>query len=445
MTKQRRAIGIIRKSKGHEGASPVQQRESIERECKRLGLKLVEVHEELEVKGGTPLAKRKGLLAAIEAVEGGKADVVLAAYFDRLMRSLTVQAELVSRVEAAGGEVLAVDIGQVTRKDASKKLSGNLLGAVAEYHADMTRERAGDAQRRAVERGVVPWPNIPAGYRRGDDGVLLPHAAEATAIATMFELRADGATVKDCRAHLVDHGIKRTWACVQAMLKSRVYRGEINFGELVNLTAHPAIIDADVWARAQRTEIRGPRPKSERLLARLGVLRCASCGGRLTVASQTKRGRGGQTYHFYCCRPTSDCDARVAISATMVEEVVVKHVREALADVEGRASAEDGARKAEQELAGAQQALDAAVRAFDVLGDVESARERLRELRAAVDDAQARVDQLGDDDGVLIIGADRDWDRLTLDEQRALIRAVVSEVTVGPGRGAERITITLAG
>ena len=37
--------------------------------------------------------------------------MLIVGYFDRLVRSLRVQGEVVSRVEAAGGEVLAVDYG----------------------------------------------------------------------------------------------------------------------------------------------------------------------------------------------------------------------------------------------------------------------------------------------------------------------------------------------
>ncbi len=81
----------------------------------------------------------------------------------------------------------------------------------------------------------------------------------------------------------------------------------------------------------------------------------------------------------------------MTISAAIAEDTIVKHVREALADVEGSASAEDRAQQAETKLAAAQDALDAAVRAFDGLGDVESARERLSEMKAAVDAARDRV------------------------------------------------------
>jgi DNA invertase Pin-like site-specific DNA recombinase len=113
----RRAIGILRVSetKGREGesfASPPEQRKRIGAECERQGFAVVDVIEEMDVSGGTPLEKRAGLRRAIQAVERGDADVIVAACFDRLVRSLRVQDELVSRVERAGGQVLAVDIGR---------------------------------------------------------------------------------------------------------------------------------------------------------------------------------------------------------------------------------------------------------------------------------------------------------------------------------------------
>lgn len=173
----KRAIGIVRVSRvaGREGesfASPGEQRERLEAACERDGLQLVRVEEELDVSGGTPLARRTGLRSAIEAVEAGEAKVVVAAYFDRLVRSLAVQAEVVRRVEAAGGSVLALDVGQVTEGTAGQWLSGTMLGAVAEYQRRTTAERSREAQRRAVARGAAPLANIPPGYRRDRKSVV---------------------------------------------------------------------------------------------------------------------------------------------------------------------------------------------------------------------------------------------------------------------------------
>src|SRR5690349_9734362 len=137
-TKARRAIGIVRVSetKGREGdsfVSPVEQEDRIRAACKREGLKLLEVVPEMDVSGGRPLAERPGLGPAVEAVESGRADVIVAAYFDRLTRSLAVQDELVSRVEKAGGKVLAVDVGQITNGSAAQWVTTTALGMMSEY------------------------------------------------------------------------------------------------------------------------------------------------------------------------------------------------------------------------------------------------------------------------------------------------------------------------
>jgi Recombinase zinc beta ribbon domain len=128
----------------------------------------------------------------------------------------------------------------------------------------------------------------------------------------------------------------------------------------VNLTAHEPIVDRETWQRVQRMVVpRGRKPKSERLLARLDVLRCGSCGSRMVVGSSNHR-----QYAIYRCPPTGDCERRVTISAEMVEELVTSAVRAALANAEGRASAESNLHDAEVALELAQGALDAAFRAF---------------------------------------------------------------------------------
>jgi DNA invertase Pin-like site-specific DNA recombinase len=103
-----------------------------------------------------------------------EAEVVVVAYFDRLVRSVTVQAEVVERIERAGGAILAVDVGEVRADTASRWLSSTMLGPVAEYHRRSTSERTADAKRRAVMRGVPRFPNVPPGYRRRKDGTLEP-------------------------------------------------------------------------------------------------------------------------------------------------------------------------------------------------------------------------------------------------------------------------------
>jgi site-specific DNA recombinase len=237
----RRAVGIVRVSqtRGREGesfASPAEQHDRLQAACTRDGITLIDVHEELDVSGGKPLEQREGLRQAVETIERRQAEVLAAAYFDRLFRSLTVQAEVVERVEKAGGQVLAVDVGQVSGGSAGQWLSGTMLGAVAEYHRRSTRERTREAQRRAVARGVAPYAHIPLGYVKGADGVYVPDPATSVTVREAFERRARGDTVAAVREFLRDRGIRRSYAAVEQMLRSRVYLGEIHFGSLVNMS-----------------------------------------------------------------------------------------------------------------------------------------------------------------------------------------------------------------
>jgi DNA invertase Pin-like site-specific DNA recombinase len=449
--RKRAAIGIIRvserkkrgKKPGREESfvSPRDQMARIEETCERLGLTLKSTADEIDVSGGKPLADRQGLREAIETIEAGGAKVLIVGYFDRLVRSLRVQGEVVSRVEAAGGEVLAVDYGAVSEKTAAQWLSGTMMGAFAEYYRRSVGERTAEAQANAVARGVCPFPDLPPGLEPGEDGRLV-HTAEAAIALAAFEQRDQGTTIKDIRAFLKEHGIERSYHGVQSMLSSRLYLGEIHFGKLVNLEAHDPIVPRPLFDRVQRIKVpRGPRPKSDRILARLGVLRCAE-GARMVVGTQKQNGR---TYSFYRCPPVGDCKRRMTIGAEIVEGVVVEATRKRLANEQGRTSAEQDAREAAAAHERAQADLNAAIRAFAGIEDEEAAKERIIELREVRDLARERDEQLGDVRSALTVTM-ADWDRLSLEAKRGLIRATVESATVSAaGRGRDRVTVKLFG
>jgi DNA invertase Pin-like site-specific DNA recombinase len=452
--KIKRAIGIVRVSrragrKGENFVSPKDQRGRVKGECERENLSLLRIEDEIDVSGRTPLAKREVLLAAVEAVEAGEADVIVAAYFDRLARSLQVQQEVVSRVEAAGGQVLAVGFGEISNGTATQWITSGILGLVNEFVVRQGAEKSAEAQVDAIARGVPPSRlppgickvQVPKGHP--DYGRVEPDPETAPHISAAYQLRADGATVDAVRVYLRAHGIERSFHAVCNILSNPLYLGEIHFGDYEpNLAAfEPPVVDRDLWNQVQRIKVpRGRRAKSDRLLARLAVLRCASCGARMVVGDRKKNGRP-----FYRCPPTGDCTHRAAISAEVAEATVVEHTRAALANRKGRASVADNARRAEAELARHQDALDAAIRAFSVVSGEQAAVEKIGELREARDNAQVRVDHLGPTRPSLVIDGAADWDRLALDGKRKLIRLTVAEALVRPGRGTDRIAVELVG
>jgi site-specific DNA recombinase len=440
-SKVRRAIGIVRVSRmgdreGETFVSVPDQRERIAAACKREGYTLLDTFEETDVSGGAELVLRPKLARTIAMIEAGEADIILVAFFDRLVRSLAVQQELLAGVEAAGGTVLAVDLGEVRADTASRWLNSTLLGAVTEHQRRVTAERTSEAKRRAVARGVAPFPNIPPWLRRGEGERLELDPKLAPVVREAIRLRIEGATIAEVRTYLSSHGVRRSYHGVQSLLRSRMLLGELRFGETFNPDGAPALIDTETWRMQRAFVSRGRRAKSERLLARLGVVRCASCGVRMVVG--TSQGR----YSFYRCPPVSDCPQRVTISAPVAEEAVVKAVQELLAGIEGRASVQGGVNEAADELSRRQEILDAAIRTFAGLEDEAAARERLQELRAARDQAREHHDDLAAASAPAITVGAGDWDLLTLDERRALIRALIASATVNPGRGgSDRITI----
>ena len=379
---------------------------------------------------------------AVQAVERGEAEIVMVAYFDRLVRSVRVQEEVVSRVEAAGGRVLALDVGQITGASAAKWLSSTMLGAVSEYQRRSVGERSAEAQEDAVDRGVPPWSTVPLGYRKREDARLEPDPSTAATIQEAWARRVQGAPIREIREWLRKGGVDASYDRVQRMFHMRVYLGEINFGKLHNPTAHEPLIDRGTWEAVQRGYVRrGPLSRSDRLLARLGVLRCGGCDGRMVVS------KGGDGYEVYRCPnvTSGDCDLRVTIQVEIAEETVVKRVREAIADIRGHASVDEEAREAAEDAGRAQADLEAGIRVFAGVADEPVALERLTELRAKRDAAADRSRHLSSRlSAVTLSGAD--WDRLSLTAKREIIQAVVASAVVGrgvPGHRTDRIRVEL--
>ena len=207
--------------------SPEVQIEAAMRWAKDRGERLVASPiPEIDVSGRLPLSKRPGLLAAIEMIEAGQADQLVVAFFDRLVRSLKVQLEVIERVERAGGEIFALDHGKLTNGTAAQRLSTNMLGSVFQYFAEITGEKVTAAQARAVARGVYPHPKIPVGYVRGENGVLVVEPAAAKVVVLAFKRRDQGASLVEIQALLAENGIERSISGVASMLRSRMYLGD---------------------------------------------------------------------------------------------------------------------------------------------------------------------------------------------------------------------------
>jgi hypothetical protein len=241
---------------------------------------------------------------------------------------------------------------------------------------------------RSPSRRHFNGPKAPLGYVVGPDRKLEPDKATKQIVVDAFDLRAGGATAKAVKAMLAERGVKRSLAGVRQMLASRVYVGELHAGgHTPNLKAHPAIVDRDVFERVQRMSVpAGRNAKSDRLLARLGVLRCGTCDGRMS-ASRTGRG-----YAFYRCA-SNECARPVTISAPVVRAPGrAGDARAARLSLVGHASEVEQYEAAKAAMRTAAARYDAFTADYDPLEPADV--ERRQELRAVRDAARAKVTSL---------------------------------------------------
>jgi DNA invertase Pin-like site-specific DNA recombinase len=443
----RAATAIIRQSRSPDrngngpGTSPADQLKRIEAICEAEALELVHAPiEEIDVSGGKPLAKRTGLTKAIEEIEAGKAEVLVVAFFDRLVRSLPIQAEIVDRVEKAGGSVLAADTGAITAKSAGQWLSGSVLGLVAEYQRRTTRERVREHQVKSVKAGVAPQPHVPAGLRRSGDGRFEVDPETGPVMRQAFEMVAAGRSIMEARRYANEHGVPLSYYGLYKALHNPAYIGVVRFGELENRNAHEPLVDAVTFRRVQRLRHTGGKhSKAPQLLARLGVLRCGSCDSAMAVGTS---GNAGKHKSYRCSAPAGECPNRMSIACHVADGAVVEATKQALADNEGKASIGDKLDEAQSVLTGAQATLDALIRIMDPLEPV--AQDRLQEATAARDAAERTVTELGGH----VRAAETfrpalEWDDdvVTDDDRRGWISTVIDSAVVGPGRGNARVTV----
>ena len=447
------AIPVIRVSKvGKRGQtpdkfkSPGEQMERITNGlpmwCPGEHVEIAEWIKEMDVSGyRLTLSRRKGLLRAVEMIEAGAAKILIVAYFNRLCRNGAVKREVVQRVEAAGGRILAIDMGAISHATAAQWLTSEIVMVIEEYYSRQLGERLGNTQKNSIAAGV-PIGTIPPGYAKDEYTRRLKVVeAEAEVMREVFSMRADGASLSAVRKYMARHGIVRSLNSVRRLLHSEAYLGHLVWGkgakQVRNDDSHKAIISQALFDRVQR--IKGdneqfraaPGRKSTLLLSGVRVLRCETCGGALATASGV---RGATRTPFYRCNPTLNCTAKTSINARIADAAVIAKVKELLADLtvtEGVGMELIAARAAAEE---AQAAYSRAQRNLVDSMDEDETKQILKERRDARDAALAKVDELelrarrlGDGK---TINAGTNWNELSLDEQRALVADVLERVVV---------------
>jgi site-specific DNA recombinase len=447
--------GYIRVSRvaGREGESfisPAVQRETIENYARLHKHEVVRWWTDLDQTGAK--LERPEFQKMLARCQSGETGGVIAAKLDRLTRSLSGLAQLIEQATEGGWTIVAIDLG-LDLKRPGGQLVANLLGAVAEWELAQRREGWGQAQARAVERGVHVASRTPTGYRKRDDGRLEPDPAAASVIRELFRRRSrgDGWTAL---AHFLDESGVRgpygngawTPSATQKMVRNRVYLGEARSGQYVNENAHAPLVSRAEFEAAQGNRTVASARIGDGLLLQ-GIVRCAGC--RYLLKADNMKGRNGERLGLYRCRKihaAGECPAPATIMARVLDPFIEQlfvdalgptgPLAEAVASTKALDAAVTSLEDAEAELALYRDANLISVIGKDAyLEGLEARAEVVRVAQAKLSEARQQTAMSGHNvttSGDLIEA----WPTLTIAEKRALLTASLDAIFIRSNGGS---------
>jgi len=292
---------------------------------------------------------RPALQRLLADIQAGKVNAVVVYKVDRLSRSLLDFARIMEILDRQ--KVAFVSVTQSFNSATSMgRLTLNILLSFAQFERETIAERTSDKMCAARRKGKWVGGMPMLGYDVAPEGgKLLVNEEEACRVRDIFDLYLRKQSLIGTVADLNTRGwTTKTWVTKKGSLhagaafdKSRLHRllsnvtytgrvehqGEIYEGE------HEAVVDREVWQRAQatlryngKTGGKAVRNKFGALLK--GLLRCVPCDTPMSHSITTKKTR---RYRYYVCARAqkegwASCPTK-SLPAQEVERFVVERIK----------------------------------------------------------------------------------------------------------------------
>jgi len=258
--------------------------------------------------GGT--LARPAVTRLLADVDAGRLDTIVVYKVDRLTRSLADFARIVERLDAAGVSFVSIT-QQFSTTSSMGRLTLNVLLSFAQFEREVTGERIRDKIAASKCKGMWMGGNVPLGYDLHDRHLLV-NAEEADRVRLIFRLYLELTCVHRLTVELATRGLRskvrvhqtgRTSGghafgrgALYAILKNRLYRGEIAHRGAVYPGQQAAIVPPERWDAVQAVLAANNQAKRTGVYARdpslLAGLLVDDRGHRLTP---TRSGGGHAT------------------------------------------------------------------------------------------------------------------------------------------------------
>lgn len=310
-----------------------------------------------EGKSGTSIIKRKGIQKVIELSKNKEISTFYVTNSDRLARN-TLDHSFLRNIFRENNVKLKYLNGQSSGDDAGSIMADNMFASVNQYHSDLTREKTQQATNTKAQAGYLPT-HAPTGYinttnpdkncEKVAKKIIIPNPETGQLVTETFKLYATGQynvyelnDLMNKKGLVSNTGKKLSPSMVYAMLRNRLYLGEIHWKEIhVKEGKHKPLVDYKTFDQVQSVlnERTGNRCKRRKYFWLLnGYIFCPIHNRRYTAEWHLNKSRA----YYHCpigggCSKyieKSDLEEQVANKFKNIEfdseiiELIIKKVEE---------------------------------------------------------------------------------------------------------------------
>jgi DNA invertase Pin-like site-specific DNA recombinase len=258
--------------------------------------------------------ERPGLKRLMTDIEAGRIDTVVVYKIDRLTRSLSDFAKLVDVFDRVGVTFVSVT-QQFNTTTSMGRLTLNILLSFAQFEREVTGERIRDKISASKAKGMWMGGMPPLGYDVVERKLVVNppeadlvrdifrrYAEHGSAAQLVRQLEIEGHTTK---SWITQGGLRRAGRPIDqqyifAMLRNRIYLGEMVHKGQAHPGQHAAIVSLELWNAAHafiERRKQGPRENRIEHPAMLAGLLFAPDGQRMI--HHFTRKKNGRLYRYY--------------------------------------------------------------------------------------------------------------------------------------------------
>ena len=263
--------------------------------------------------------KRPGFKELMADIEAGTVDVVAVYRLDRLSRRQIDFLQLLERFEERGVEFCSVT-EQFSTGTPTGRLILSIVGTFAQFEREVNSERTShkilESRRKGLWTGGSPILGFDVVKKR-----LVVNEPEAIQVREVFRIYIEKQSLRLACLELAERGIHlKRWITeggktrggkpfntntLSRIIQNPLCIGMIWAGEEMVEASHPAILEREVWLRAnevleQNRRREGPSFANRHRYLLRGLLKCGRCGS--TMAFVISGAKNAKRYSSYLCQ-----------------------------------------------------------------------------------------------------------------------------------------------